>query len=557
MSFSWKDRRATLNSLHENRPELLIIGGGVVGCSIAYHAAALGLNCVLMEKNDIASGASGNSTGLAHAGLRYLAQGRVGYVFREGHERARLQEMAPHWVRPFNFIFPVYKKDPVSFATVRLGTWIYDVLGWLDALWTRGRLVRRHRVIKAPELLSRVPGVRSEGLHGATEYFVDAQIQDTRFTLGLAQEAARRGARILTYTEVLGFSPQETIQKVSYRDRITDESYDISQPLVINATGAWIDEVRQSGGWRQPRLRLSKGIHLVVDHLAEVPLIFSTQTKGQVFFVLPFGREASIIGTTDTAVDGSPDEAAPDGRDVFELIRRLFHFFPYLRQGSHLMEAIELYKQVHVRDVYWGIRPLLRQSGSTVSASREHAVIKESPSFWSIPGVKLTAGRAVGEEVAREAWNILRKSAAPEIAFRPLPGGEFKDYDFFVQEAQKRFRLGENSDDIIAYLVSTYGTRYVEVLRWADHEPHYRERVLADEPWIHAQAAHAVEEEMVLTLNDFLWRRTKWSHLRDIPDTSLHRIVNVLAERLDWAPDDVEHQLAEYRTEWQRHRLHE
>jgi len=556
MSFSWKDRQAALSSLAENQPEVLIIGGGVVGCSIACHAARLGLNCVLIEKNDLAFGASGNSTGLAHAGLRYLAQGRLGYVFSEGRERQRLQEIAPHWVRPFDFLFPVYKKDPFSYAAVRLGTWIYDLLGSVDALLSRKKRARRHRVVQVQELAARIPGIRAEGLEGATEYFVDAQLQDSRFTMGLAQQAARHGARILTYTEAAALSMEAgTIRTVSCRDRLGGQTYDLMVPLVINATGAWIDTVRQFMGWRNPLVQMSKGIHLVVDHIADSPLIFSTETKGRVFFVLPMGHEASIVGTTDTPFDGPPDEAVADTRDVQELIRRLFHFFPYLKQGSNLMESIELYKEVHVRDVYWGLRPLVRQAGSTVEASRGHALVKETPGFWSVPGVKLTAGRAVGEEVAQEAWKVLRKAAMPDLVPEPLPGGDIDDYDRFVQEAQKRFRLGENSDDIIAYLVSMYGTRYVEVLRWADHEPHYRERVLLEEPWIPAQAAHAVDEEMVLTLNDFLWRRTKWAHLRDIPDASLLKVVNVLAERLDWSPDDVEKQLNDYQTERSKHRL--
>src|SRR5882672_9624317 len=187
MSFSFKDRQDALASLKAIPPELLIIGGGVVGCSIAAHAARLGLDVLLLEKEDIASGASGNSTGLAHAGLRYLAQGRIGYVFREGRERFRLQELAPQWVQPFNFILPVYKSDPYPFWMVRLGTFLYDVLGWVDALLTKRSLVRRHRVLSTEDVKARIPGIRTEELVGGIEYFVDAKLQYSRFTLGYAQ----------------------------------------------------------------------------------------------------------------------------------------------------------------------------------------------------------------------------------------------------------------------------------------------------------------------------------------------------------------------------------
>ena len=113
MSFSWKDRQSAIASLPGNPPELLVIGGGVVGCSAAAQAAQMGLKVLLLEKEDIAAGASGNSTGLAHAGLRYLAQGRVGYVFREGRERDRLQDLAPQWVTRLIFCFRSIRTSPI------------------------------------------------------------------------------------------------------------------------------------------------------------------------------------------------------------------------------------------------------------------------------------------------------------------------------------------------------------------------------------------------------------------------------------------------------------
>src|ERR1700704_840594 len=134
MPFSFKERQDALASGVSHSPECLVIGAGIVGSSLAAHAARLGLNVLVIEKEDIASGASGNSTGLAHAGLRYLAQGRIGYVFKEGRERRRLQELAPHWVRPFSFILPAYREDPYPFWMMRLGTLLYDILGWIDAL---------------------------------------------------------------------------------------------------------------------------------------------------------------------------------------------------------------------------------------------------------------------------------------------------------------------------------------------------------------------------------------------------------------------------------------
>src|SRR3954471_22503592 len=158
MKFSWKERETAIETLSSRATELLIIGGGVVGCSIAAHASLLGLDCVLIEKNDFAAGTSGNSTGLAHAGLRYLTQGRIGYVYKEAKERLLLERLAPHWVQPFPFLFPVYKGDFFGLLGVRLGTAIYDWIYRLAAVGAGPRLNQRYRVASASELQRRIPG---------------------------------------------------------------------------------------------------------------------------------------------------------------------------------------------------------------------------------------------------------------------------------------------------------------------------------------------------------------------------------------------------------------
>ncbi len=230
-----------------------------------------------------------------------------------------------------------------------------------------------------------------------------------------------------------------------------------------------------------------------------------------------------------------------------ELLQQLFHCFPYLKHGANLLEAIERYKKVHVRDIYWGVRPLLFQKGSTLSASREHRLIKDLPRFWSFPGVKLTAGRAAGYEAAVEAWQMLRpKAPVPTVTWDSLPGGELWDFERFVSEAERRFKLGANSQAIIKYLISTYGTRYVEVLQWAQREPSYSEPIIPEEPWILAQAAYAVHEEMVLTLNDFLWRRVKWAHYRDLPQDAIQKVAETLGRYLSWTETEILEQIRQY-----------
>ncbi|MFA5975636.1 MAG: glycerol-3-phosphate dehydrogenase/oxidase [Elusimicrobiota bacterium] len=560
MSFSWVDRQMAFNALADSMIDVLVLGGGVVGASTAAHAAQMGMRTTLVEREDLAFGASGNSTGLAHAGLRYLAQGSVAYVFHESRERDRLEEIAPHWVRPFRFFLPIYRDDPFPFWQVSLGTWIYDLMGWSDAI-LRGRpLQRRHRALNAEELCEHVPGLERNGLQGGVEYFVDAKLQDSRFTMGWAKLAAAHGARIITYADISGLDPTtESLQTLLCTDRLSGKSVQFRTPLVINATGAWIDETRKPMGLTQDVTMPSKGIHLIVDHITSNPMIFNAKPKGRVFFVIPIGTDSSLVGTTDRLVQGPIDPVAPDSQEVDELIRLLFQFFPYFKQGSSLNESIELFRKIHVRDIFWGIRPLLRQSTDTLHASREHRLLKENKTFWSIPGVKLTSGRSVGLEVAQAAWKAIhaREEKCPKLPFTPLPGGDIPDFDRYVQEAQRRFKLDEPSDNVnmIAYLISMYGTDYLKVITLAYEDPANHERLIPEEPWIPAQAIYAAQEEMVLSLNDFLWRRTKWAHLRELPDAAVLRIAKAMAGPMNWSTAEIDSQMTRYYQERQRHRL--
>ena len=555
MKFSWKERETAVETLESRPTELLVIGGGVVGCSIAAHAALLGLDCVLMEREDFAAGTSGNSTGLAHAGLRYLAQGRVRYVLKEARERLILERLAPQWVRPFSFIFPVFKGDPFGLTAIRLGTALYEGL-YRIASWGTGAQVETHYRLMAPEeIQQRIPGIKKEGLKGGTEYFVDARLTDSRFTLGFAQKAADLGARVINHISVQSFTEDEgRLTGVIVRDGKSHKLHRLKARQIINATGSWIDVLRKQAGLEEPVLQNSKGIHLIADRIADIPLIFSTSVPGQIFFVLPIGRLLSLIGTTDTPYSGAPDLVRSAPEDIAELVQQLFRFFPKLKPSADSPEeAIRKYQNKHIHEVYWGLRPLLRDGKSTLKASRDYRLLKEEKGLWSVPGVKLTAGRIAGEHVAREAWRRLRGTPPPHRKLVTLPGGEFGDFNSYVQQA--RSKLSVYSDDELKYLIGRYGTLYTEVLHWADQDQSYRDRVLPDEFWIYAEAAYAVHQEMVLTLNDFLWRRVRWARLRDLSDSTVQRIAEILGRYLEWTKPQLKEQIDAFKKELNVHRL--
>jgi glycerol-3-phosphate dehydrogenase len=554
-AFSWKERQAAIETCKARSTEILIIGGGVVGASIAAHASLMGLDCVLIEREDFACGASGNSTGLAHAGLRYLSQGRIGYVFKEARERLHLERLAPQWVQPFPFLFPVYKGDPFGFWAVKWGTAIYDRLYQIASIGLKAHRGAAHRVVPTAELSQRIPGLETAGLQGATEYFVDARLTDSRFTLGFAQKASENGARVINHASLVSFTENDgKLTGATCRDELTQTLFPVVARHIVNATGPWIDEIRQLAGLNTPILQNSKGVHLIVNRVAEYPLILSSSVRGQVFFIIPIGRHLSLLGTTDTPYTQAPDEARYERDDVAELIQRLFRFFPKLKPpAGALEESVKIYRKTQVREVYWGLRPLFQQKGSTLKASRDYRLFKEDKGLWSIPGVKLTAGRAVGKELARALWMQLRGGSIPGRTLHTLPGGEFSDFRSYVM--QERVKRGAYSDDQLKYLIGRYGTLYTEVIRWAELEPAYREKVLQDEYWMYAEVVYAVESEMAMTLNDFLWRRVRWARLRELPESVVTQVADLMGRHLKWTKAELQNQITAYKKELKAHKV--
>jgi glycerol-3-phosphate dehydrogenase len=180
-------RRQQVASLAQDAFDLLVVGGGITGCGIARDAALRGLRVALVEKDDFASGTSSRSSRLVHGGLRYLEHGHLHLVFEASGERRRLLRLAPHLVRPLEFLWPVYAGARVPQWKLSAGLTLYDALALFRNVGSHRRLSMRQIAVREPEL-------RREGLVGGARYF-DAATDDARLTLANAigaREAAYR-----------------------------------------------------------------------------------------------------------------------------------------------------------------------------------------------------------------------------------------------------------------------------------------------------------------------------------------------------------------------------
>ena len=256
------DRAALLSRLAQaDSFDLAVVGGGATGLGVALDAAARGFKVVLLESMDFAKGTSSRATKLVHGGVRYLAQGNIALVREALHERTTLLRNAPHIAQPLAFVMPSYKLLDTPFYGV--GLKMYDALAGKAGLGST-------QFLGAGATTKLLPTVQTKGLKGGVKYW-DGQFDDARLALALARTAAAKGALLVNYCAVTELAQQNgRVVGLKCRDTETDQAYTVHAKCVVNATGPWVDELRQQdsellGKPVKPMVAPSQGVHLVVD----------------------------------------------------------------------------------------------------------------------------------------------------------------------------------------------------------------------------------------------------------------------------------------------------
>ena len=540
-------RARRLEALAGEPFDLLVIGGGITGCGVARDAALRGLRVALVEKNDFGSGTSSRSSRLVHGGLRYLEHGYLHLVFEASAERRRLLRLAPHLVKPLEFVWPVYTGARVPRWKLGAGLMLYDALSLF-------RNVGAHRQMSARQIAAREPALRREGLVGGARYF-DAATDDARLTLVNALGASEAGAVVVNHAEVCELIVRDGIARgARVTDTLGGRDLIVEARVVVNAAGPWSDDVRRLEGdaTAHPGTRGSKGVHIAVprDRIGNRgALTLLSPRDGRVMFVLPSNGQ-TIIGTTDTYTASSPDDVRASLSDVAYLLDSANAFFP----AAHLTGE-------DVVSTWAGIRPLLPSSdgdgaeADPGSASREHAIALSPRGVVTITGGKLTTYRVMAAEVVDAAVAQLPSDRRPAgIAGRTptrdtaLPGGDLAYIDSAVDAA--RGTLGDDGDDALAaHLVHAFGSRWPRVADEIRRDGG-AERVVEELPYTLGEMRYAVREEMACTLGDLLVRRTHVAfQTRDHGRAAAPRVVAAVEGVKDFHSREA---LADYELEVQR-----
>jgi glycerol-3-phosphate dehydrogenase len=497
-TFSFHLRNEFFQKSSQSDIDLLVIGGGITGAGIALDAVLRGMKVVLIEKNDFASGTSSRSTKLIHGGLRYLKQLEFALVKEVGTERAVVHNNARHLVLPEKMLLPIVKNGSLSEFSTSIGLAVYDFLAGVK-LSERRKMLDKEATRKAEPMLN-----ASKLLAGAM-YF-EYRTDDARLTIEIIKKAVEKGAICLNYAEAFDLISENGVLKgVKVFDHIDQQNHEIRAAKIVNAAGPWVDLIRKKDNSLEgKRLQLTKGVHLVVPH-EKLPIkqaAYFDVPDGRMIFAIPRNGK-TYLGTTDTVYNELIDSPQTTIEDVEYVLNAVNEMFP----GAHL-------KKSHVESTWAGLRPLIHEDGKSPSElSRKDEIFISKSGLISIAGGKLTGYRKMAERIVNIVASDLSKNGKKfgkcKTKNQLLSGADFEDSqsitDFIIRLTGEAKQVKLNVNHIKDW-VYKYGTNSSEILEIAYDICRTTEDV--DMLAISAEFIYCMKHEMVLTLSDFLIRRS-------------------------------------------------
>jgi glycerol-3-phosphate dehydrogenase len=532
---------------------VLIVGGGINGAGLFRELALEGVEALLVDKGDFASGASSASTRVIHGGLRYLESGEFRLVRESLWERNRLLRNAPHYVRPLATTIPIFNwtsgllSAPARFlglgapvrsrgaVLVKIGLCLYDLLAGGE-----GTLPRHQFQSRAQSLAAR-PQLHPEIV--CTAIYHDAWISHPeRLCLELVLDATREcpGSQALGYVR-LEFAQGD---RAVLRDEIDGQSLEVKPQVVVNATGAWIDLTNRALGRPTQFIGGTKGSHLILDHrellaATKGQMLYFTNADGRICVFYPFFGKV-LAGTTDIPIS-DPETARCEEVEVDYILESVGRVFPSLRRLPDRSNIV--YR-------YCGVRPLPRSDAARPGEiSRDHrcAVMPAgdgtSFSIYSLIGGKWTTFRAFAEQTADGILKELGRPRRVSSAALAIGGGR----GYPQTAAEKSAWLGRWAAETglgverLEVLLDRYGTGAESVAQFLSEAP---DQPLASLPeYTGREIQYMGGRESVVHLDDLILRRTILALSGRISRAVLEEVAGALAPVLGWSGEETEHEV--------------
>ncbi|MCB9107466.1 MAG: glycerol-3-phosphate dehydrogenase/oxidase [Anaerolineales bacterium] len=531
--------------------DLLIIGGGIYGATLAWEATLRGLSVALIEKLDFGSATSANSLKVIHGGLRYLQHADFKRTRESIAERQILMRIAPHLVHPLPVMMPTYGYGMKGRHAFWAGLTLYDLIGF-----DRNRGIDRQKHIPAGEIISKedclkiAPGLSQDGLNGGA-IFYDAQVYNSeRLIISFLKSAVEAGAHVANYVEASGFILQQNCVKgIHAKDNLTGDSLNINAKMIVNTSGPWINSVLRLLNGLKPEapIRFAKAINLVTRPLFEKYAVgISGQreyqdkdaiiSKGSRFFFIAPWRDKALVGTEYLVYEGDPNAMMVTEKEIQNFITEVNRAYA---AAKLTMEDVSF--------VHAGLVPMTSYDSDSNSIQlTKHYQIQDHrrqgvEGLISVVGVKYTTARDIAQKVVNYIYKRDNKDAPPSTsAFKTLYGGKIEQFKAFLKS-----ETANNSATLPEYVTSrliyNYGSAYSNVLNYLDNQ----ERNSLTTALLQAETRYAVREEMAQKLTDVIFRRTEIGSAEHPGETVVRLCAETMQVELGWSQTQTVQEITE------------
>lgn len=540
-----------LARLQERAFDILVIGSGIYGATIAHAAAKQGLKVALIDKGDFGHSTSANSLKIVHGGLRYLQQLDVRRMRESIRSRRQLSEFAPHLVRPLQCIVPTRGYGLRGRLVMSVALALNNLVSWdrNTGLDSEHRLPSGHTV-SAEQCLGMIPGLDRDRVTGGAIWFDAMALNTERLNLSFVTSAATSDAIVANYVRANGYIfAKGSIVGAEVEDVLTGEKFDIRAALVINASGPWANDFAESvSGLRKKtpqswvratnivikrRLFGDHAVGLSAGHDPDRGAIAKKGTR-DLFFV-PW-KNGTIAGTFYSRFTGSADDFGPEASDIHNMLRQINVAYP----SANI-------RPIDVSNVHAGLlpeRPGTNEAAGDIQLMKQLVLNDTAKSFHvpgllSLVGVKYTTAPQVAERVVRMAISKLGRNKATKNV------GNRND-SLHSLDGEKCDQVRRESDPaptaLIDHLRTYYGDEVTAVMRYCS-TPEGRDPVGPGQSILAGQVVYSVKHEMAQCLADIVFRRTDLGTFGYPGRESLVRCAELMAAELGWEKKRVSEEI--------------
>ncbi len=564
----------SLSRIADNNYDVVVIGGGIMGCGIGWDAALRGFKTLILEREDFGSKTSAGCFRIVHGGLRYLQHLNFRRVCQSAREQQILRTIAPHLVKPLPFLIPCYGFGMKGKPILRVALSVYETLTyWRNRGVLPSHRLPNHRVLNVEETLRLAPGLNTKGLTGGIVYY-DCQLAHCeRFTLAIARAAAAAGADVFNYAEVTDVHTEDSsIQALSVFDRLSGDRYTIHGRSYVNSAGPWLysildravmDRAVMDRAVAPPPLAenmpFSTGIQVVIPQIVkECAVAVESREQdaaavisrgGRSFFVQPW-RGTTLVGTSEKLFLGDPDRFEITEKEIREFIADFCQAY----QDSRISPESVSFAFGGVRAIDPGQRsqyssrdnpparpPLVRRHDQIMDHAEKMTdhrgyELPRLKNLLSVEGVKYTTFRSVAEQTVNRLCRKLGSGAPSASASTPLPG---------AIEREDTSNGDRGYGVLIDQLLIDYGSEAHDVAALSWENPDLAQPLGDGCEVVGAQVIYAVRNEYARKLSDVVFRRTIMGLIEFPGDAALVKAAELMASELGWSQSTVDAEIEE------------